>query len=276
MAKLVACQLVSTPDIEANLKKVDALLAGLHSEGPVIAVLPECFACFGGGDKRLLEIAEPLGNGYIQSKIQAMAAEHGVWIVAGTIPTLSNNKEKFYASCLVYDDKGARVADYQKIHLFDVQVQDNTGVYSESLYTMPGNKVVCIDNTPFGRIGVAVCYDLRFPGLFQAMGEVDVLVLPSAFTYKTGQAHWLPLLQARAIEKQCYVIAANQGGEHPNGRQTWGHSCIISPWGERLAETGSGAGVAFDVMDRALLKRVRANMPVLQHNRFRSDFDTAG
>lgn len=276
MARLVALQMVSTPDVETNMAKLEALLAGLHSHEPTLVVVPECFACFGGGDKRLLELAEPLGNGFLQSRLQALAEKYGVWLVAGTLPTVSNDPQKFYASCIVIDDQGVRIADYQKIHLFDVRVQDNTGTYSESLYTSPGQKVVCIDNTPFGRIGVAVCYDLRFPGLFQSMGAIDVLVLPSAFTFKTGQAHWQTLLAARAIEKQCYVVAANQGGEHPDGRQTWGHSCVVSPWGDTLAEIEKGPGVAFDIMDNALLDRIRANMPVRQHNRFRSDFDTTG
>lgn len=271
MAELVALQLISKPDMNANLAEVEQQLQRLKIHTDTLVVLPECVACFGGGDRMLLDLAQPV-DGPLVNKLQAMAAKYGVWLVTGTLPLLGTEKGKFTASSLLIDPQGEIAAHYRKIHLFDVQVEDATGQYLESRYTQAGDELVVVD-TPFGRLGMAVCYDLRFAGMFQAMGDLDVLVLPSAFTHKTGEAHWEPLLRARAIEKQCYVIAANQGGEHANGRQTYGHSCIISPWGEILAELDYGAGLVQSTQDPALLERIRHAMPVSQHNSFRSHFD---
>lgn len=271
-ARLAAMQLVSVPEPEENLAQVEAILKTMKVDVPTLVVLPECVASFGASDASLLEIAEPVGNGKIQNALSKMAKTYGVWIVAGTMPTLVPDDPKRYsANCFVFDDQGVVRADYQKIHMFDVQVADNTGSYLESRYTKPGEKVTVIENTPFGRLGVAVCYDLRFPGLFQAMGEIDVLALPAAFTQKTGRAHWHPLLQARSIEKQCYVVAANQGGEHLNGRRTYGHSCIYSGWGELLTEIREGAGCVSAPMDFKHLEELRQNMPITKQNRFRSE-----
>ncbi|WP_088329514.1 carbon-nitrogen hydrolase family protein [Lacimicrobium sp. SS2-24] len=270
MANLVALQMISTPEPQQNLQQVDRLLANLDVSEPTLVVLPECFACFGGSDKRQLELAEQPGAGPIQSALASMAKQYGVWLVAGTMPLRSQrDPNKFTASNLLFNPAGEQVAEYQKIHLFDVQVDDNTRSYKESATTEAGKNVVVVD-TPFGRLGLAVCYDLRFPGLFQAMDDVDVLTLPSAFTQVTGQAHWMPLLQARAIEKQCYMVAANQGGEHENGRQTYGHSVILSPWGEVLNMIRKGEGIIQAPVDEKALQKIRANMPVRQHNQFRS------
>ncbi|ALS96993.1 carbon-nitrogen hydrolase family protein [Lacimicrobium alkaliphilum] len=270
MANLIALQMISTPDPQQNLQQVDKQLANLQVNEPTLVVLPECFACFGGSDKKQLELAEPPGQGPIQSALSDLARKYGIWLVAGTMPLQSQtDNNKFTASCLLFDPQGKQVAEYQKIHLFDVQVEDNTRSYKESATTQAGNKVVVVDS-PFGRLGLAVCYDLRFPGLFQAMEQVDVLALPSAFTQVTGQAHWMPLLQARAIEKQCYLVAANQGGEHANGRQTYGHSVILSPWGKVLNMIRHGAGIVQASPDNEELQKIRRNMPVSQHNQFRS------
>ncbi|GGD61963.1 carbon-nitrogen hydrolase family protein [Lacimicrobium alkaliphilum] len=270
MANLIALQMISTPDPQENLAQVDRQLANLQVNEPTLVVLPECFACFGGSDKRQLELAEKPGQGPIQEALANMAEKYGIWLVAGTIPLQSQvQADKFTASCLLFDPQGKQVSEYQKIHLFDVQVEDNTRSYKESATTQAGNQVIVIDS-PFGRLGLAVCYDLRFPGLFQAMGQVDVLALPSAFTQVTGQAHWMPLLQARAIEKQCYVVAADQGGEHANGRHTYGHSVILSPWGEVLNMIRYGAGIIQARPDTDELQKIRRNMPVSQHNQFRS------
>ncbi len=270
--RLTALQMVSVPEVEENLKQVDNLISAIAKPQPTLVVLPECFASFGSADASLLDIAEPIGTGMIQNRLSEIAKKYKVWIVSGTLPTqVPGDKHRFHANCLVFDDQGVVRADYQKIHMFDVQVADNTGSYLESKYTCPGNKITVVEDTPFGRLGVAVCYDVRFPGLFQAMGEIDVLALPAAFTQKTGEAHWHPLLQARSIEKQCYLIAANQGGEHRNGRMTYGHSCIYSGWGELLTEIRQGSGCVSAEMNFEQLQQIRANMPVIQHNRFRSE-----
>ena len=271
-ANLVAIQLTSVPEPEQNLAQVEAIIDGLKISKPTLVVLPECFASFGGGDSHGLTIAEPLGAGPIQDKLAQLAKRYGVWLVSGTIPTLiADDPDRFAASCVVFDEQGIVRGDYQKIHMFDVEVGDNTGGYLESKYTRPGDKVTVIADTPFGRLGLAVCYDIRFPGLFQAMGEIDTLVLPAAFTQKTGEAHWNALLKARSIEKQCYIVGANQGGEHQNGRMTYGHSCIYSGWGDLLGEIRHGVGCVSAPMSLQQLSSLRANMPVTNQNRFRSE-----
>ncbi|MAD18228.1 MAG: amidohydrolase [Alteromonadaceae bacterium] len=273
MANLIALQMTSTPDVTENLNFVEQQLAQLTVNEPALVVLPECFACFGGGDKALLSIAESLGDGPIQARLMGMAKQYGVWLVAGSMPLKSENPDKFTASCLLINDAGERVTEYQKIHLFDVQVADNTKTYCESKYTQAGSAVVSVPDTPFGHLGLAICYDVRFPGLFQAMAEhkaLDVIALPAAFTQKTGEAHWQALLSARAIENQCYLVAAGQTGVHANQRQTHGHSCIISPWGETLAESPQSVGVINAQLEPAILNRIRRDMPVYTHNKFRS------
>lgn len=269
MTRLVACQMVSSADVDENLATLEQQLAEIKSEQPTLVVLPECFACFGGSDKQLLQIAEAKNNGKLQSRLSSIAKANRVWLATGTIPLLCDDPQKFTASCLLIDDLGEVQAEYQKIHLFDVQVNDNTKVYKESLYTQAGNQIVTLQ-TPLGKIGMAVCYDIRFAGLFNAMDDVDILILPSAFTEKTGKAHWHNLLAARAIEKQCYLVAANQGGVHGNGRQTYGHSCIMSPWGEKLAEIEKGSGWISAQLDMQLIENIRKSMPIAQHNKFRS------
>jgi predicted amidohydrolase len=270
--QLVAIQMCSVPDVAANFKMLEQQVQKLKVSGPTLVVLPECFACFGAGDKALLAIAEPPGDGPIQAQLQALAKRYGIWLVAGSIPLKSARADKFTASCLLINAMGDIVDEYQKIHLFDVQVADNTGSYKESRYTQRGNHWVVAD-TPFGALGLAVCYDLRFPGLFQAMSELrplDVIALPAAFTYQTGQAHWHALLAARAIENQCYLVAANQSGVHANKRQTYGHSCIMSPWGESLVELSHETGLIQSQLLPSKLTEIRQNMPIRQHNTFRS------
>ncbi|MEO9944921.1 carbon-nitrogen hydrolase family protein [Paraglaciecola sp.] len=272
MSNLVAIQMTSSDTVEENLQFVEQQLQILQAEQPCLVVLPECFACFGGKEHQLLDIAEDLGQGPIQSKLKDLAKQYNVWLVAGSMPITCNLKEKYTASCLLINSEGERVEEYQKIHLFDVQVADNTGSYFESRNTQAGNKLVVVD-TPFGTLGLAICYDIRFAAMFQAMAEIhklDILTLPAAFTQKTGSAHWDALLTARAIENQCYLVAANQTGEHRNKRQTYGHSCIISPWGEKLAEIPTETGLIQSPIDHNLLTEIRNNMPVYQHNKFRS------
>ena len=271
MAELVALQMVSVPDVDSNLTFVEQQLQNLKPTEPTLVLLPECFACFGASDRDIAAVSEVRGDGPIQSALSRLASQYGVWLAGGSIPIRSIEEGRYTASCLLYNDKGELQAEYQKIHLFDVNVGDNTGRYLESRYTDPGDQVVVVDDTPFGRIGLSICYDVRFAGLYQAMGEVDIILVPAAFTEKTGRAHWHSLLRARAIENQCYLLAANQGGVHANGRETYGHSCLISPWGDILTEIPSAEGVIRATMEPSLIAKVRASMPVHQHNKFRSE-----
>ncbi|MGJ8680136.1 carbon-nitrogen hydrolase family protein [Paraglaciecola sp.] len=272
MANIIAIQMTSTPDVSENLQFVEQQLQSLTATRPCLVVLPECFACFGGDDFSILQIAEDKNSGPVQRRISELAQKYNVWIVAGSFPLLCDIRDKYTASSLLFNDQGVLVEEYQKIHLFDVQISDNTGTYFESRYTQAGNKLAVV-NTPFGNLGLAVCYDIRFPLMFSAMNQIaplDVLALPAAFTQKTGQAHWVSLLRARAIENQCYLVAANQTGKHVNQRQTYGHSCIISPWGDVLTELSEKTGTITAQIDHTLLTDIRTKMPVHQHNKFRS------
>ena len=278
MALIAALQMTSCPDIDSNFLQIEKALAGMQFDQPTLIVMPECFAFFGGSDRDMLANAEPLANGNFTSKtkiqfsLTELAKRHGVWLVAGTIPIKVAGVEKFTASCFVIDDSGEVRAEYQKIHLFDVSVSDNTGSYKESKYTQNGTDTCVVTDTPFGNLGVAVCYDVRFPGQFMAMGDIDVLALPAAFTKKTGTAHWHKLLAARSIENQCYLVAANQSDIHANKRETYGHSCIYTPWGELETETLESPGIVISEVNTSYLNKIRATMPVKQQNRFRSKF----
>ncbi|QDG37105.1 carbon-nitrogen hydrolase family protein [Alteromonas mediterranea] len=271
MVNLVALQMTSTPHVGENLNIVEKEMAAAHIERDSLVVLPECFACFGGKDKGQLEVAEVKGDGAIQRRLSALAEQHQCYIVSGTFPVKTQNPDKFSAACMLFGPNGELLADYRKIHMFDVSVNDNTGSYKESATTEAGNEVVTV-RTPIGNIGLAVCYDVRFPGLFSAMGDIDILVLPAAFTQRTGEAHWHALLKARAIEKQCYVVAPNQSGVHQNGRETYGHSIILSPWGDTLGERKTETGFVSASVDIAERETIKQNMPVAEHNRFRSHF----
>lgn len=267
--KLAVVQWNSSPEIAENLATLAHLLGQLPAERPMLVAIPEMFASFAGQAGNLLAIAEPLGEGPIARAVAALARQFQLWIVAGTIATTSDEAGRYYSSSLIFDDRGELRGDYQKIHLFDALVADGTGSYQESATTKPGTKLSVVDS-PFGKIGQAICYDLRFAGLFSALVAqgADIIVLPSAFTVPTGEAHWQPLLQARAIETQCYWLAPDQAGEHANGRQTHGHSMIISPWGEVLAELAREPGVAVVEFDLAKLRGIRQKMPVSRHNQF--------
>lgn len=271
MAFLSAVQMVSTPNVDENFAQLAYQLDTLSPGEPRLVVLPECFVSFGGSDKQLLSLAKQTDNG-ILARLQALAEHYQCWLVAGTIPVLAENQRQFRAASFCINEQGEILGRYDKIHMFDVDVGDATGTYLESRYTEAGESTTCV-SSPFGNIGMAVCYDIRFAGLFQALPCLDVLVVPSAFTQRTGEAHWHALLQARAIELQCYVVGANQGGAHSNGRETFGNSCIYSPWGERLSCLDKGPGVVSASFDKELLSSIRQRMPIRQHTRFRSYFE---
>ncbi len=266
--RLAAIQMTSVADVAANLRQARSSLEAAARQGAKLAVLPENFAFMAADESARSAIAEPDGSGPIQDFLAQAARECSLWIVGGTIPMASGERERPFAACCVWDDQGRRVGRYDKIHLFDVRVPDSTEAYRESRRTMAGSTPLVID-TPFGNLGIAVCYDLRFPELFRSMldREVNVIAVPAAFTQRTGQAHWHTLLKARAIENLCYVVAAAQTGEHPGGRLTYGHSMVIGPWGEVLAEAAEGPGVVAATMDVDYLRRLRVQFPALSHRR---------
>lgn len=267
MIRIATLQMVSTPEVAANLATAAKLLAKAAERGAKLAVLPENFALMGRRESDKWAVQEIEGAGPIQTFLAEQAARHRLWLVGGTIPlrTPSDN-QRVRAACLLFDDQGHQVARYDKVHLFDVQVVDSDERYAESATIEPGDRYV-VAETPFGRLGLAVCYDLRFPEQFRAMSEqgMDLLALPAAFTAATGAAHWEILLRARAIENQCYVIAAAQGGWHGNGRETFGDSLIVDPWGLILDRFSSGPGMALAKLDRAFLTNIRQQFPVLEH-----------
>jgi deaminated glutathione amidase len=268
MSKCAAIQMASSPNVSANLLEAEKLIAEAVKAGAKLVALPENFAIMGVHEGDKVKEREHKGSGIIQDFLSTTAKKYGVWIIGGTIPLVAHEDNKVRASCLVYDDAGVCVARYDKIHLFDVKVPSTGEEYRESNSIEAGDNPLVLE-TPFGKIGIAVCYDLRFPELFRDMLNegVDILVIPAAFTAETGAAHWEVLLRARAIENLCYVIAPNQGGFHLNGRKTFGHSMIIYPWGTILDCYKTGSGFVVANIDKERLERVRANFPVLSHRR---------
>lgn len=266
-ARVAAIQMASGPRVDANLHEASRLIATAAAAGARLVVLPENVAIMGLDERDKLAHAEPDAGGPIQSLLADQAARHGVWLVAGTIPLRGDDPDRARAACLVFDDRGSRVARYDKIHLFDVQVEGEAA-YAESATLEPGDAVVTVD-TPFGCMGVAVCYDLRFPEMFRVMVDrgAEFFVLPSAFTERTGRAHWRPLLQARAIENLCSVVAAAQGGYHINGRETHGDSLVLDPWGGVQDSLSRGSGVVLGEIDRARIAGLRSRFPALAHRR---------
>lgn len=269
---LAAIQLISGRHWQDNKTQIAAELAALPAERPLLALLPENFALF-GERQGYLDGAEAIGTepgeaGPIQTQLAAWAREHGIWLVAGAMPTRIPGSTHIHTSSLVFDPSGERRGHYHKIHLFDVDVADSHGRYRESETFSPGEAPVVVDS-PFGPLGLSICYDLRFPELYRrlTLAGARVLLVPAAFTAVTGEAHWEPLLRARAIENQCYVVAANQGGTHETGRQTWGHSMVIDPWGRVLAGQPSGAGTVLAQMDAGLIEELKRTMPVMDHAR---------
>jgi Predicted amidohydrolase len=260
--RIAAVQMVSGPDIAQNLRVADALVAEAAAGGARLVALPEYFPLISGNETDKVRAREMDGAGPLQDFLRETAQRHQVWLVGGSIPLEASLPEKVRNSCLVYDDAGRRVARYDKIHLFGFT--RGTERYNESQTIEAGGEVVAFDS-PVGRVGLSICYDLRFPELYRAMGAVDLLVVPAAFTHTTGQAHWELLLRARAVENLCYVLASAQGGTHPSGRRTWGDSMVVDPWGEVLGRLAEGPGVVAAEMDAARIAELRASLPALQH-----------
>jgi deaminated glutathione amidase len=267
MPIMAALQMVSGPEVAGNLAAAANLIAQAAAGGAQLAVLPENFALMGRREDDKVSVREMEGEGPIQAFLAEQAARHGLWLVGGTIPLrTAGDDRRVRAACLLFDDRGRQVARYDKVHLFDVQVVGSAERYAESATIEPGDRYV-VAETPVGRLGLAVCYDLRFPEQFRALVEqgAEILALPAAFTAPTGAAHWETLLRARAIENQCYVIAAAQGGKHANGRETYGDSSIVDPWGVILNRWAHGPGIVLAEFSRDRLENVRRQFPVLAH-----------
>ncbi len=264
--KIAALQMVSTPEVARNLDAAAALIARAAAAGAQLVALPEYFCLMGRRDDDKLAIAEDPGDGPIQRFLAAQAREHGLWIVGGTLPLRATGKARVRNSNLVFAPDGVLAARYDKMHLF--AFDNGREQYDEGRVLEAGCEPVALQTGPL-RIGLSVCYDLRFPELYRALMQppCDVLCVPSAFTYTTGQAHWELLLRARAVENQCVVLAPAQGGAHENGRRTWGHSMIVDPWGEVLAMQAEGEGVVLASVDAARLAAVRMQLPALRHRR---------
>jgi nitrilase len=266
MARVAAIQMVSAPEVPANLAAAGRLVAAAAAAGAKLVALPEYFCILGRHETDKVKVREADGSGPIQDFLAEAARRNRVWIVGGTVPLISKDEKKVRSACLVFDDRGRRVARYDKIHLFGLELGEQK--FDESRTIEPGGEPVAL-GTPFGRIGLSVCYDVRFPELYRSAGTVDAWLVPSAFTAVTGAAHWDTLLRARAIENQCYVIAPAQGGLHENGRRTHGHTMIVDPWGEVLAERAEGEGVVLAELDAARIAEVRQSLPALGHRKMR-------
>lgn len=267
--RIAAVQMVSGPDIDDNLREAGRRIAEAAAAGARLVALPEYFPLISGNETDKVRAREREGAGPLQDFLREAAARHKVWLVGGSIPLEASAPDKVRNSCLVYDEHGAQVARYDKMHLFGFR--QGAEQYNESLTIEPGNKFAVVD-APFGRIGLSICYDLRFPELYRAMGAekpLDLIVVPAAFTHTTGQAHWELLLRARAVENLCYVLAPAQGGTHPSGRMTWGESMVIDPWGAILNRLAKGPGVVLAEFDPARLAERRAALPALEHRKIR-------
>ena len=264
--KIAAVQMVSTPDVARNLASAGNLIARAAAEGAELIALPENFCLLGKHDRDKLAAAETPGDGPIQAMLATAARDHGVWLVGGTLPLrIAGDAERVLNACCVFAPDGSLAARYDKIHLFGFD--NGAERYDESSVIAPGSDVVALELAPQRvRLGLSVCYDVRFPELYRRLGA-DLIAVPSAFTYTTGQAHWELLLRARAVENQAYVIAPAQGGRHENGRRTWGHSMIVDPWGEVLACRAEGEGIVAAEFDPTRVADVRRRLPALSHRR---------
>ncbi len=264
--RVAAVQMASGPNIKGNLQEAGRLIELAAASGARIVALPEYFAIMGMKDTDKVAVRENPGDGPIQTFLAETARKHGVWIIGGTVPLEASVPHKVRNATLVFDNHGKQVARYDKIHLFNLALGAEN--YAEERTIEAGDKVVTFDS-PYGRIGLSICYDLRFPELYRAMGDVDIIVVPSAFTATTGKAHWEPLMRTRAIENLAYVLAPAQGGYHVNGRETHGDSMIVDPWGVILDRLPRGSGVVVAGINPNYLKTVRQSLPALTHRTLR-------
>ena len=261
-ARLAAVQMISTPRVDENLATAGRLIAEAAAQGAQLVALPEYFPIMGLRERDKVAVREVDGQGPIQDFLGSTARRHGIWLVGGSIPLVAASPDKVLNSSLVFNPLGERVARYDKIHLFGFE--KNGERYDESASIEPGTQPVSFE-TPFARVGLSICYDMRFPELYRRLGVNDLLVIPAAFTETTGRAHWEILLRARAIENQCYVLAIGQGGLHENRRETHGNSMLIDPWGVVLTRRDKGEGVVIGDLDHARIAEVRASLPALKH-----------
>ena len=262
ICRVAAIQMASGPSVAANLAEAERLIGMAADQGAKLVVLPEFFAIMGKKESDKVTVRETEGKGPIQKFLSAMAKKHKIWLVGGSVPLEASVASKVRNSCLVYDDKGKLAARYDKIHLFGMDLGNER--FREDKTIEPGDQVVVVE-TPFGRVGLSICYDLRFPELYRAMGEVDIIVIPSAFTETTGKAHWETLVRARAIENLAYVVASAQGGYHLSGRETHGNSMIVDPWGVVLDRLPRGSGVVIANINPAYQASLRKSLPALTH-----------
>lgn len=266
--RVAVAQMITSADVQANLDQAAALIERAAAEGVALVALPENFALMPLDEGDSVRYREAPGSGTIQRFLGECAARHGVWILGGTIPMEASAPQRYRAASLLYDDRGRQVARYDKMHLFDVDVADGRKRYRESRTVEPGDSIVVAD-TSIGRLGLSVCYDVRFPELYRHLADkgAEVVSIPSAFTAVTGRAHWDVLIRARAIENQVYVLAPAQGGHHENGRDTHGDTMIVDPWGRVLDRQPLGPGLAMATIDIPALRQLREEFPCLSHRR---------
>ena len=260
--RIAGVQMASGPNVEGNLREAARLVAMAAEQGAKLVVLPEHFSIMGMKDRDKVAVREIEGKGPIQEFLGVTAKKHKIWLAGGSVPLAASVPTKVRNSCLLYDDKGKMAARYDKIHLFGLDLGNEH--YHEQTTIEPGHEVV-VAETPFGRVGLSVCYDLRFPELYRAMGEVDIILVPSAFTETTGKAHWETLIRARAIENQAYVLAPAQGGYHVSGRETHRNSMIVDPWGVILDRLPRGSGVVIAGINPQYQASLRKSLPALTH-----------
>ncbi|MCP3698172.1 MAG: carbon-nitrogen hydrolase family protein [Aliivibrio sp.] len=266
MKKIGVVQMNSGSNPEENMKQLNLMLKGLQQQGAKLALTPENSIVF--GQKEDYErYAESLGAGALQQELSDLAKRYQLWLIVGSFP-IRNHDGSLSTTCLVFNDNGVLVEHYNKLHMFDVEIEDGHHSYRESDTFTPGNEIKVVE-TPFGKIGLSICYDVRFPQLYSELRQqgAEIIVVPAAFTKVTGYAHWDILLRSRAIETQCWVLAAGQWGNHGAGRETWGHSMVVDPWGNKMTVQKEGTGVITAELDLSHLRAIRRKMPVVQHSR---------
>ena len=265
--KVATIQMVSTADLDSNLDQAADLISEAANQGAQFALLPEYFPIMSDDETAKIDIGEIQGQGPIQDFLSSQAEQNRLWLMAGTVSLQSSDENRVYNTCLLFNPEGACTHRYDKIHLFDVRIDDlEKEVHNESNTIAPGGNIT-VAETPLGNIGMTVCYDLRFPELYRELSrrQAEIITVPSAFTYATGKRHWELFLRARAVENLCYVIASNQGGQNTETRRTWGHSMIIDPWGDILCSLEEGPGVACADIDLSRVHELRQSFPALDH-----------